>query len=127
LEKASIVICGGRGMGDARAFEDLYRLAELLDGRVGGTRPAMIHGWISEDQMIGQTGRNVSPKVLITCGTSGAIQYTAGIQASDFIIAIDRDPEAPIFQSADLGIIGDSRQIVSRLVQTLTSSREEEE
>jgi electron transfer flavoprotein alpha subunit len=119
LETAPVVVCGGRGMGNRKTFKTLYRLAELLGGQVGCTRPAVIQGWISEDRMIGQTGRTISPKVLITCGTSGALQYTASIQGAEFIIAIDRDPNAPIFDTADLGIVGDVRDILPKLIQSL--------
>jgi electron transfer flavoprotein alpha subunit len=126
LEDASIVISGGRGMGDAGAFRDLYRLAELLGGQVGGTRPAVVQEWIPEDRMIGQTGRTVRPKVLLTCGTSGALQYTVAIREAEFIIAINRDPQAPIFEHADLGIVGDACEIVQKLVETLASRRRKE-
>jgi electron transfer flavoprotein alpha subunit len=119
LEEAPVVISGGRGIGSAESFQDLYRLAEFLGGQVGGTRPAVIQGWIPEDRMIGQTGRTVRPKLLITCGTSGALQYTASLHGAEFIIAINRDPQAPIFRNADLGIVGDVRDILPRLLQAL--------
>lgn len=126
LEEAPVVVSGGRGMGSAGAFKDLYRLAELLGGQVGGTRPAVIQGWIPEDRMIGQTGRTVRPKVLITCGTSGALQYTASLHSAEFIIAINRDPHAPIFRNADLGIVGDVREILPKLIQALEARKTEE-
>jgi electron transfer flavoprotein alpha subunit len=119
LEEAEVVISGGRGMGNGDGFKNIYRLAELLNGQVGCTRPPVIQGWISEDRMIGQTGRTIRPKLLITCGISGALQYTASIQGSEFIIAIDRDPTAPIFQTADLGIVADVRDILPRLIEAL--------
>jgi electron transfer flavoprotein alpha subunit len=127
LESATVVVSGGRGMGDKEAFDNLARLAKLLGGEIGGTRPAVIHGWIPEERMIGQTGRTIRPKCLITCGTSGALQYTASIKESQFIIAINRDPNAPIFDLSDLGIIGDARQIIPRLLQALESRIQKEE
>jgi electron transfer flavoprotein alpha subunit len=127
LETAGVVVSGGRGMGSAKAFQALYALAELLGGQVGGTRPAVAQGWIPEDRMIGQTGRAVHPKVLITCGTSGALQYAASLTGAEFIIAIDRDPQAPIFRTADLGIVGDAREIIPRLIQILEERQGREE
>ncbi len=127
LESAAVVVSGGRGMGSAEGFQALFRLAELLGGQVGGTRPAVAQGWIPEDRMIGQTGRAVRSKVLITCGTSGALQYAASLSGAEFIIAIDRDPQAPIFRSADLGILGDAREIIPRLIRALEERQGKEE
>ena len=127
LESAPVVVSGGRGMGSAEAFKDLYRLADILGGQVGGTRPAVIQGWTPEHRMIGQTGCAIKPKVLITCGASGALQYTAAIKRSEFIIAINRDPKAPIFQDADLGIVGDAREILPRLIKALKNENSETE
>jgi electron transfer flavoprotein alpha subunit len=119
LETASVVVAGGQGMGSAHGFQDLYRLSALLGGQVGGTRPAVIRGWVPEERMIGQTGRRVRPRILITCGTSGALQYAVSLRDAQFVIAINKDPDAPIFRSADLGIVGDVHQILPRLIQAL--------
>jgi electron transfer flavoprotein alpha subunit len=127
FEKAAVVISGGRGMGNEHGFHYLHRLAELLGGQVGGTRPAVHEGWITADRMIGQTGRSIRPKVLITCGTSGAIQYTAAFQGAEYVIAINRDPNAAIFDHADLGIVGDACEIIPRLIQALKCRGIEEE
>jgi electron transfer flavoprotein alpha subunit len=123
LENAPVVVSGGQGMGSAAGFRLLHRLAELLGGQVGGTRPAMVQGWIPEERMIGQTGQTISPKVLITCGTSGALQYTASLQRAEFIIAINKDPHASILKMADLGIVGDAREIVPRLIRALEQTQ----
>jgi electron transfer flavoprotein alpha subunit len=127
LEKAAVVISGGRGMGSGQGFHFLFQLAELLGGQVGGTRPAVYEGWISPDRMIGQTGRSVRPKVLITCGTSGAVQYTAAFQGADYVIAVNRDPNAAIFDYADLGIVGDAGIIIPRLMEALKRRRMKED
>lgn len=127
LEEAAVVVSGGQGMGSKEAFELLCRLAGLLGGEVGGTRPAVIQGWVSEERMIGQTGRTVRPKVLITCGTSGALQYTASLGGSEFIIAINRDPDAAIFKMADLGVVGDVHEILPRLLRAVEERQRERE
>ncbi len=127
LEEAAVVVSGGQGMGSGEAFELLFRLARLLGGEVGGTRPAVIQGWIPEERMIGQTGRTIKPKLLITCGTSGALQYTASLRASEFIIAINRDQDAAIFQVADIGVVGDAQEILPRLVRAIEQRRKDRE
>lgn len=119
LEEARVVVSGGLGVGGPAQFQLLFRLARLLDAQVGGTRPVASRGLIPQQRMIGQTGRTVRPRVLITFGTSGALQYTASIQNADYIIAVDRNPEAPIFQHSDLGVVGDVREILPRLVRAL--------
>ncbi len=122
-----MVVSGGQGMGSGEAFELLFRLARLLGGEVGGSRPAVIQGWIPEERMIGQTGRTIKPKLLITCGTSGALQYTASLRASEFIIAINRDEDAAIFQVADIGVVGDAQEILPRLVRAIEQRRKDRE
>ncbi|MBI4772882.1 MAG: electron transfer flavoprotein subunit alpha/FixB family protein [Deltaproteobacteria bacterium] len=119
LEGADIVVAGGRGMGPKEAFEMLYELAELLGGEVGATRPAIRAGWADEERLLGQTGKTVKPKLLISLGTSGALQYTAGIQGAETIIAVNRDPNAPIFKMADLALEGDARSIIAALLEEL--------
>jgi electron transfer flavoprotein alpha subunit len=119
LEDAPVVVAGGRGMGSREHFEKLFELASLLGGEVGATRPAIRAGWAGDERLLGQTGKSVKPKLLITVGTSGALQYTTGIQASETIIAVNRDPNAPVFKIADLGLVGDARTILSLLLEKL--------
>jgi electron transfer flavoprotein alpha subunit len=119
LEEAPVVIAGGRGLGSKEQFERLFELAELLEGEVGATRPAIRAGWAEEDRLLGQTGKSVKPKLLISIGTSGALQYTTGIQGAEVIIAINRDPHAPIFKMADLGLAGDVGTLLPLLLEAL--------
>ncbi|NWF92822.1 MAG: cupin domain-containing protein [Syntrophaceae bacterium] len=108
LEEAKIVVAGGRGMKDLQGFDHIRELSLLLGGEVGATRPAVDAHWTSDEQLIGQTGKSIRPQLLITCGTSGAIQYTAAIRGSGTIVAVNRDPHAPIFKMADFGVVTDA-------------------
>jgi electron transfer flavoprotein alpha subunit len=119
LEDAEVVVVGGRGLGSKEQFQRLFDLAELLGGEVGATRPVIRAGWTEEERLLGQTGKTVKPKLLITVGTSGALQYTTGIQGAETIIAINRDPNAPVFRMADLGLVGDARTILGQWVEKL--------
>lgn len=119
LEDAPVVVVGGRGMGTRENFQMLFELAQCLGGEVGATRPAVMAGWIEEERLLGQTGRSVKPRLLITVGTSGALQYTTGIQGAETIIAVNRDPNAPIFKISDLGLVGDGRSVLALLLETL--------
>jgi electron transfer flavoprotein alpha subunit len=119
LEDAPLVVVGGRGMGSRENFHLLFELAGRLGGEVGATRPAVMAGWAEEERLLGQTGKNVKPRLLITVGTSGALQYTTGIQGAETIIAVNRDPNAPIFKMCDLGVVGDGRAVVVLLLETL--------
>ncbi len=112
IEEARIVICGGRGMGTGKRFQSLWDLASLIGAEVGATRPAVHAHWIEEERMIGQTGRTIMPELLLLFGISGASQFTASIQQARYIIAINRDPKATVFSVADLGIIGDVKQLL---------------
>ncbi len=112
LEEARTVVVGGAGLGDIRGFGLVRELAASLGGEVGATRPPVLHHWVEEDRLIGQTGKTVRPRLLISAGTSGAVQYTAGITEADTIVAINRDPSAPIFQLADIGIVADAHTIL---------------
>src|SRR4030042_4707688 len=116
LEEAEVVIVGGKGLRSRENFEMLFELARLLGGEVGATRPVILSGWTEESRLLGQTGKNVKPKLLITAGTSGAVQSTTGIHGAEPIIAINRDPHAPIFKMADLGLVGDARAVLSLLL-----------
>jgi electron transfer flavoprotein alpha subunit len=119
LEDAPVVVVGGRGVSSKEQFQMLSELAELLGGDVGATRPAVLAGLAEEEKLLGQTGKKVKPKLLITVGTSGALQYTTGIQGAETIIAINRDAQAPIFKMADLGLVGDGRSILTLVLEKL--------
>ncbi|EFK05278.1 electron transfer flavoprotein FAD-binding domain protein [delta proteobacterium NaphS2] len=115
LEEAEIVVVGGAGMGNMEGFNLVRELAAALGGEVAATRPPVLHHWVDEARLIGQTGKTVRPGLLISIGASGAIQYTAGITESKTIVAINRDKNAPIFQVADIGILGDAKTLLPLL------------
>ncbi len=119
LQDASVVLVGGRGLGSREDFQVLFEAAQLLGGEVGATRPVIKSGWAEEERLLGQTGKSVKPKLLISIGTSGALQYTTGIQGAENIIAINRDPQAPIFKLADLGLVGDAKALMALLLEKL--------
>jgi electron transfer flavoprotein alpha subunit len=119
LEEADIVLVGGRGLGSRENFQMLFELARLLGGDVGATRPVILSGWADEGRLLGQTGKSVKPNLLITAGTSGAVQFTTGIQGAETIIAVNRDPYAPIFKIADLGLVGDAKTVLSLSLEKL--------
>lgn len=119
LENAQVVVVGGRGLGSKEQFDLLFRLAELLDGEVGATRPAVTAGWAEPERLVGQTGKTLKPKLLISVGTSGALQYITGILGAETIVALNRDPDAPIFEIADLGLVGDAERVLPRVLDAL--------
>ncbi|MGA2325778.1 MAG: electron transfer flavoprotein subunit alpha/FixB family protein [Bryobacteraceae bacterium] len=119
LRSANIIVSGGYGMGSKKGFELIHELAAVLGAAVGGSRAAVDAGFVHADHQVGQTGTTVRPKLYVACGISGAVQHRAGMEESAKILAINRDSEAPIFQIAHYGIVGDVREVIPRLIKAL--------
>ncbi|MGH3133086.1 MAG: electron transfer flavoprotein subunit alpha/FixB family protein [Gaiellaceae bacterium] len=117
IEDADIIVAGGRGLGSPEAFSLLEELAAALGGAVAATRAVVDAGWYPYATQVGQTGKTVSPKLYLACGVSGAIQHKVGMQGAGTIVAVNKDPNAPIFDFCDLGVVGDLHQIVPKLTE----------
>ena len=119
IEDADVIVAGGRGLGGPESFSLVEDLARALGGAVAATRAVVDAGWYPYSTQVGQTGKNVSPKLYVACGISGAIQHKVGMQGSNVIVAINKDPNAPIFEFSDLGVVGDLHQIVPKLIELI--------
>ncbi|MBU1234500.1 MAG: electron transfer flavoprotein subunit alpha [Proteobacteria bacterium] len=123
IQESDILVAGGRGMDNAKGFELIRELADSIDAAVAASRAVVDAGWIGYPHQVGQTGKTVAPKLYIACGISGAIQHVAGMQSSETIVAINRDENAPIFDVADFGIVGDMYKIIPMLISKIEGHR----
>jgi electron transfer flavoprotein alpha subunit len=119
LEEAKVVVCGGRGMASKQKFKKIFELAQLLSGEVGATRPIVYAGWADESALVGQAGKNIKPQILFSFGISGAIQHTAALADADFIIAVNKNPNATMMKMADVAVVADANQVCAALIKGL--------
>lgn len=125
LEDAEVIVSGGRGMGNAENFKLVEELAALLGGVVGATRPAIEEGWVSRAHQVGQSGKIVAPKLYIACGISGATQHVSGMSSSGFVVAINKDEDAAIFDVANVGIVGDVGKVIPAMIEEIRKTKAE--
>jgi electron transfer flavoprotein alpha subunit len=125
IEYSQVLVAGGRGLGGPAGFKMLHELAQELGGEVAASRACVDAGWISHERQVGQTGKTVRPKLYIAAGISGAIQHKVGMQDSDFILAINRDANAPIFDIATVGIVGDIFEVIPSMIRQIRAEREQ--
>jgi len=123
IEDANVIVAGGRGLGGPENFTLVEELAKALGGAVGATRAVVDAGWYPYATQVGQTGKTVSPKLYIACGVSGAIQHKVGMESSGVIVAINKDPNAPIFEFSDLGVVGDVHEVVPKLTELVRARK----
>jgi electron transfer flavoprotein alpha subunit len=119
IENATVIVCGGRGLNNKNNFKKLTELAKLLGGDVGATRPVVYAGWADHKALVGQAGKHIKPKILFSFGISGAIQHTAGLGEADFIIAVNKNPQATMMKMADVAIVADASDLLTTLIKEL--------
>lgn len=119
IENATVIVCGGRGMGNRNNFKKLDDLAGLLGGDVGATRPVVYAGWADHDALVGQAGKHIKPKILFSFGISGAIQHTAGLGEANFVIAVNKNPQATMMKMADVAVTADAGDFLNSLIKEL--------
>ena len=123
LTEADVVVTGGRGLQKAENFKIIKELALLFDGAVGATRSVVDEGWMPHSHQVGQTGKTVSPKLYLACGVSGAIQHVVGMQGSEIIVAVNKDPDAPIFDVVNYGVVADLFEFLPALAKKIKEQR----